>query len=449
MDQRIRKTNSAAVNPEGDYVLYWMRANRRAESNHALLCAAELANRYRKPLLAWEQLTCDYAYANDRLHAFHLEGVAETAGALKKLRIGYRFDLHQKRGQKPSPHPARRAVAVVADAWPDVLGGVVPDFGVETYTVDSSCIVPSPVIEGRIYAAYSMRPRLRRILDRFLKAVPAVHVEVPFPGAIDLPALEYRRCEIDHSVAPSSLYRGGRKAALRRLDEFLDQRLRRYNADKNEPAAHATSELSPYLHPGYISALEIALRVHEHQKEHQTAAEAFLEELIVRRELAFNFAWNTGRVDSLEELPEWVRKTLHLHRKDEREYTYTRAQFEAASTADDLWNAAQKELLLRGKIHGYYRMYWGKKIIEWSKTHEDALATMIYLNDKYALDGQDPNTYTNILWCFGLHDRPWGERPVFGMIRYMGRSGMERKTDAKAYLREIEHLERTGKELAA
>src|SRR6185437_16175147 len=305
---------------------------------------------------------------------------------------------HQKRGQKPSPHPARRAVAVVADAWPDVLGGVVPDFGVETYTVDSSCIVPSPVIEGRIYAAYSMRPRLRRILDRFLKAVPAVHVEVPFPGAIDLPALEYRRCEIDHSVAPSSLYRGGRKAALRRLDEFLDQRLRRYNADKNEPAAHATSELSPYLHPGYISALEIALRVHEHQKEHQTAAEAFLEELIVRRELAFNFAWNTGRVDSLEELPEWVRKTLHLHRKDEREFTYTRAQFEAASTADDLWNAAQKELLLRGKIHGYYRMYWGKKIIEWSKTHEDALATMIYLNDKYALDGQDPNTYTNILW---------------------------------------------------
>ena len=448
MDERIRKIDAAAPRLKGDYILYWMRANRRTESNHALLAAAELANRHHKPLLVWELLTCDYPYANDRLHTFHLEGVPETAAALRKLGAGYRFDLQRKRSQKVAPNPAKRAVAVVVDAWPEVLSPL-PDLGVETWAVDSSCIVPSACIEGRAYAAYSMRPKIHRILERFLKPVAPVKLAVKFKDAPELPDLDYSRCDIDHSVAPSTLYRGGRKAALGWLEEFLDNRLARYTAEKNEPSAHATSEMSPYLHLGCISALEIALRVREHQKAHQTATDAYLEELIVRRELAFNFAWNTNRVASLEVLPDWVQKTLRAHRKDKRNPVYTRAQFEAAETADGLWNAIQKELLLRGKIHGYYRMYWGKMIIEWSSTHEDALATMLYLNDKYCLDGQDPNTYTNILWCFGLHDRPWGERPVFGNVRYMGRPGLERKTDTKAYIREIEDLERTGKELVA
>jgi deoxyribodipyrimidine photo-lyase len=231
------------------------------------------------------------------------------------------------------------------------------------------------------------------------------------------------------------------------LDRFLQHCLRRYARDKNQPTAHAVSNLSPYLHCGYISSLEIAL----HAREHKLIADEFLEDLIVRRELAFNFAWYAKRVDTLTELPDWVRATLRAHRKDKRDPRYAREQFQQAATHDDLWNAAQKELLLRGKIHGYYRMYWGKKIVEWSRTPEEALATMLYLNDIYALDGQDPNSYANILWCFGLHDRPWGERPIFGMVRYMGRcmprGRMDRKTGVKAYWNEIDCLERTGKEL--
>jgi deoxyribodipyrimidine photo-lyase len=193
----------------------------------------------------------------------------------------------------------------------------------------------------------------------------------------------------------------------------------------------------------------VALAVKEHAGRHKLIAEEFLEELIVRRELAFNFRRYTDHHDTLEALPEWARKTIADHRNDARDPSYTREQFEAADTHDDLWNATQKELRLRGKIHGYYRMFWGKKILEWSASASEALATMLYLHDRYALDGDDPNTYANILWCFGLHDRPWPERPIYGTIRSMVRSGMERKTNVNAYIREIEYLERTGKELTA
>ena len=184
--------------------------------------------------------------------------------------------------------------------------------------------------------------------------------------------------------------------------------------NSNEPSAHATSGLSPYLHFGQISSLEVALAARAYADEHKLIADEFLEELIVRRELAFNFARFARAVDSLEVLPDWARDTIAKHRRDRRDPVYSPEQFERAETHDPLWNATQKELLLRGTIHGYYRMYWGKKIIEWSPSCEDALATMIYLHDRYALDGRDPNTYTNILWCFGLHDRPWPERPIFG-----------------------------------
>jgi len=186
--------------------------------------------------------------------------------------------------------------------------------------------------------------------------------------------------------------------------------------------------------------------VKERAEADKLMADEFLEEMIVRRELAHNFVRYTEQPDSLDALPDWARQTIAEHRLDDREAVYTREQFEGAATHDDLWNATQKELLLRGKIHGYYRMYWGMKILQWSDTAETAHATMLYLHDRYALDGDDPNTYTNILWCFGLHDRPWPNRPVFGTIRSMVRSGMERKTDVESYLQEIQHLELTGKE---
>jgi deoxyribodipyrimidine photo-lyase len=446
MDPRVRTLNDAAPNPPGRYVLYECRHNRRVQANHALDFAAGVANRLQLPLLVFESLSCDYPYASDRLHTFILEGVGETAAQLGKLGAGYVFELRRRQGEiSRIGELAGEAAALVVDDYPGA--GVTG-----TYAVDSSCVVPARCIEKRMYAAYALRPRIHRLLPQFLKPVPRLQLDKRFRGPVPAMHTEVRKggiaelvasCEIDHTVAPSTDFRGGRSQAEKRLETFLEHRLSRYARDKNEPSAHATSDLSPYLHAGYISALEVALAVREHARAHQLMAGEFLEELIVRRELAFNFAWHAARRDSLEELPEWARATIHKHRKDRRDPAYAREQFERAETYDNLWNATQRELLLRGKIHGYYRMYWGKKILEWSESAEDALATMIYLNDRYALDGQDPNTYANLLWCFGLHDRPWPERPVFGTIRSMVRSGMERKTDVSRYIQEIRQLEAT------
>jgi deoxyribodipyrimidine photo-lyase len=450
VDQRIRMLNELKVRPEGEYVLYWLRWNRRAASNHALAFAANLANRLELPLLVFEQLDCTDEYANDRRHTFILEGVANTAASVRKMGAGYHFHLahHKNEEGRALDNALGSAAAVVTDDYPKTLDTPMPDFEVQAIAVDSAGVVPLSCIEARSYAAYSIRPKIHRLLPLFLKPVPAVKLQKRFTGpAGTLPRVSTASCEIDHSVRPSINFRGGRREAKRHLQQFLEDRLRRYSSEKNEPTAHVTSDLSPYLHFGFISSLEVALAVREYAHQHKLLAEEFLEELIVRRELSFNFARYAKSADSLDELPDWARATLDKHRADARDSVYTREQFEAASTCDDLWNATQKELLLRGKIHGYYRMYWGKKIIEWSATPEDALATMIHLHNRYALDGQDPNTNANILWCFGLHDRPWGERPVFGTVRWMSRGGMDRKTGVQDYIKEIDNLGRTGKEL--
>lgn len=448
MDQRVRLLNEEPAR-KGGYVLYWCRWNRRVESNHALEFAAGLANRMQLPLLAYERITANYPTACDRFHTFVLEGVPEFAAALRGLGIGYVCQLPRRK----LDHGAERR-AIFGDAAVVVTDDCfrpTPRLDVQLIAVDSSCIVPMNAIPARSYAAYSIRPKIHKLLPQYLKPVPPVEVRKPWRGTYDVPARGIAElvasCEIDHGVRPSTTFRGGRAAAIGALDRFLHDWLRRYARDKNEPSAHATSELSPYLHYGHISSLEVALAVREYAGTHKLMAEEFLEELTVRRELAFNFARYAPRVDSLEVLPDWALKTIRDHRRDQRDPVYTRDQFEAPATHDDLWNATQKEMLLRGKIHGYYRMYWGKKILEWSASAAEALATMLHIHDRYALDGDDPNTYANILWCFGLHDRPWPERPVFGTIRSMVRSGMERKTDTAAYIREIEYLERTGKEL--
>jgi deoxyribodipyrimidine photo-lyase len=456
LDKRVRALNDQPIRQGGRYILYWCRWNRRVESNHALLYAAEMANRMNLPLVCYERLSCAYPTACNRFHTFVLEGVAEMQAGLRKLGAGYIFQLPRR---KTTTDARVRAViggaaAVVTD---DCLRAT-PRLDVQLHAVDSSCIVPMSQIPQRSYAAYSIRPKIHRMLPEFLRPVPAVelrrpcretfgdlHTEVTDGNLAELVA----SCEIDHSIGASTTFRGGRKAAEKTLRQFLDDRLRRYARDKNEPSAHATSELSPYLHYGHISSLEVALAVGEQAREHKLIVDEFLEELIVRRELAFNFKRYADRHDTLEALPDWAQKTIATHRNDSRDPVYTREQFESAATHDELWNATQKELRLRGKIHGYYRMFWGKKIVEWARSANEALATMLYLHDRYALDGDDPNTYANILWCFGLHDRPWPERPIYGTIRSMVRAGMERKTNVDAYIREIEYLERTGKELTA
>jgi deoxyribodipyrimidine photo-lyase len=449
VDERVRELNSQPVRPGARHVLYWMRANRRAAFNHALAFAAGVANDRGLPLLCCETLSFEDPYASDRLHAFVLEGVPDNARRLRELGAGYVFSL--RRGPSDPGDAIQRlaadAAAVVTDDYPALPEP--PAFPVAAWAVDSSCIVPMSRIPGRQYAAYTIRPKIRKLLPRFLEPLPPVrlakrylkhsrefHTEVT---DAQIPAL-LASCKIDHGVPPSVSFRGGTSAAERRLDDFLEHRLPRYARDRSEPSARATSELSPYLHFGHISPLEIALRTGEHASRRKLAADGFLEELIVRRELSFNFVRYAESHNSLTALPEWAQRTLAQHAKDSRPSTYSRDDFAAARTHDTLWNAAQKEMLRRGYMHNYCRMYWGKKILEWSRTYEEALATAIYIHDRFSLDGRDPNTYANILWCFGLHDRPWPERPVFGRVRAMSRAGVERKIDVEAYIREIEAL---------
>jgi deoxyribodipyrimidine photo-lyase len=465
MDARIHPLNEQPRRGNGQYVLYWAQMNRRVDSNHALEYAVGEANRLRLPVLMYEAVTCTYPYANDRFHTFLLEGVEETARRAARRGLGYQFYLRKTRADANDIlyRLAKDAALVVSDDYPTFVAAAhnasVPSkLDVAYVVVDSSCVVPMRLIETKQYGAYTLRPKIKRLLPQYLRPVETVEVKRGWQGPVPLaefhtevtaeaiPAL-VAACDIDHTVKPSLSFQGGRLAAERHLRAFLDTRLSRYASERNEPAAHATSNLSPWLHFGHISSLEVALAAKMEAEDRGGSAEEFLEELIVRRELAFNHARFAGNdTASLRSLPDWARKTLREHAADARDPVYTRDEFERALTHDALWNATQKEMLLRGKIHGYYRMYWGKKIIEWSASHEEALDTMVYLHDRYALDGRDPNTYTNILWCFGLHDRPWQTRPIFGMLRYMSLEGMKRKTGVDAYLREIAYLEATKRD---
>jgi deoxyribodipyrimidine photo-lyase len=460
--ERILKLNDAATKPSRKYVLYWAQMNRRADSNHGLLHAIELGNALGLPVLYYEGLTCSYPYANDRLHTFILEGVPDTARRLEKAGIGYCFYLRETRSSRNDVlyELSKSAATVVTDDYPTFVARrhnqSVPDkLDIPFIAVDSSCVVPMRKIEKREFAAYTIRPKIHKLLPSFLQPAGALKVKRRFDDRIpefhtkvtpDTIGRIVARCEIDHAVNPSLSYSGGSAAAQKHVEFFLAKNLRRYAKQRNEPGAHATSSLSPYLHFGNICAVDVALRTKAFAQEHKLVAAEFLEELIVRRELAFNYARFVEQPVSLENLPEWTQRSMRKHASDRRPVTFTREQLESAETYDELWNASQKEMLLRGKIHGYYRMYWGKKIIEWSAGYREALETMVYLHDRYALDGRDPNTYTNILWCFGLHDRAWAERPIFGNFRYMSLEGMKRKTHWQAYIEEIRLLEKTGKD---
>lgn len=450
MHDRVRALNQAPLRPEAGYVLYRARRNRRVDANEALLHAAARANELGLPLLFLEELSCGSPLANRRRHAFVLEGVEETARRLKQAGIGYCFHLSPK---PAGDGAAARALAVnaacvVTDDYP---------YGVETASgevlceaVDASCVVPMRSFSKREYAARTIRPKIQRVLKSYLQPFPALKVKRAWTGAAPafhtavtaerIPAL-IDQCQIDQGVPPAIGQTGGRVEAERRLKVFLEEKLRRYARERNSPAAQATSGLSAHLHFGQIGAREVALAVRDYAEEHRLIAEEFLEELIVRRELSFNFACFASGPDWYAELPEWVRKTLDEHAADPREYVYSYEQFDAGLTHDALWNACQRELRLRGVIHGYYRMYWGKKVLEWSASPREAVDIMVRLHDRYALDGGDPNTYVGILWSLGLHDRPWAKRPVFGVIRYMGLEGMRRKTGVDAYLRAMAQLE--------
>lgn len=450
LGERVRLLNDQPLNRRGRYVVYWAQVNRRLQSNEALLAAVELGNYLGRPIWWVESLPWPEQRRGLRFVRFLLEGVEETARGCWELGIGYTLLVEDEAAPlQELQRLLRGAAALVTDDYPvppvpertrEVLRGIT----VAAYAVNASTIVPMRRFARREYAAYSMRPKLLKVLPNYLVPLPfreprvrfqedSTHTEIHPPSLL----LRWERLG---GAPPSVTFRGGRSAALQWLERFLNDGLQRYSAERHVPAARAASELSPYLHYGYISAREVALAVRSQAQEHGWDASSFLEQLIVRRELAFNFACFTKRLDSLEALPTWALQTIARHREDPRPVVYDIDRLEAGETHDDLWNAAHKELLLRGKIHNAPRMYWGKKILEWSAGPEQALASLLRFHDRYALDANDPNTYANILWCFGLHDRPFRERPILGTLRSFSRESFGRKIRADRYIAEISAL---------
>jgi deoxyribodipyrimidine photo-lyase len=364
----------------------------------------------------------------------------------------------QKGNRRAVAQLAKEAAILVTDDFPTfVVPGhnraIVKQVDCPVYAIDANGVIPIRELKKEEYAARTIRPKIHRLLPAYLWPIEEIKPKIKSDGiSLNLreeTSLEnadttnmVRQTSVDHSVRASRLYHGGRAKALKRLNTFISERLKNYAQGRNRAGEHWTSELSPYLHFGHLSAMEVALVV-LHAEAPSESIEAFLEELIVRRELSYNFCHFNPKHASIEALPAWARQTLFAHEKDKRPYIYSAEQIEVGDTHDEVWNLTQRELLATGKIHGYMRMLWGKKIIEWSATPQEALATMIRLHHRYALDGRNPNTYTGILWCFGKHDRAWGpQRPVFGLVRYMSSENTRRKIDFPAYKTWVESCEK-------
>ncbi|NIR30932.1 MAG: deoxyribodipyrimidine photolyase [Gammaproteobacteria bacterium] len=454
--ERIRALNDAPTR-KGDYVLYWMQQSQRAECNHALEYAVRRANERGVTLLVVFGLVDDYPEANLRHYRFLLEGLRDVQSALARRGI----KMIVERGEPPEValRHARSAALVVCDrgylrhqkAW---RNRVAHEAGRSVVQVESDVVVPVDTVTNKAeYAARTIRPKIHRHLQRFLVALKTTplgrdSLGLRVPG-LDLGDLDgvLARLTVDGSVTPvSAHFRGGTTEAKRLLRQFLAQRFSRYGINRNRPENDDVSHMSMYLHFGQISPLTIALEVQTAARGSRTDRESYLEELIVRRELAANFTNFTRDYDRFSSLPQWARRTLAEHQSDPREHRYTRRELEAAATHDPYWNAAMREMKHTGFMHNYMRMYWGKKILEWMDSPKRAYETALALNNKYFLDGRDPASYANVGWIFGLHDRPWFERPIYGKVRYMSGSGLERKCDIDGYVRKVEALTRTDAE---
>jgi deoxyribodipyrimidine photo-lyase len=448
---RIQPLNARSIQ-DGRYVLYWMQASQRVECNHALEYAVGAANERNLPVVVGFGLTEKFPEANLRHYAFMLEGLEEVRKGLYDR--GIQFALMRRSPELAATALAEEAALVVADRgylriqrqWRNHVAKNAPCAVVQ---VESDAVVPvetaSPKEE---YTAGTLRPKLQRILKGYLvplkerpvrKDSLSLRLDVD-PGE-DFPSL-LKKMKIDRTVSPARAIRGGTARANALLEEFIAKKIRRYDELRSDPGLDYSSHLSPYLHFGQVSPLAVALRVSGERTLPAAARESFLEELIVRRELSMNFVFYNDRYDGYECLPDWARKTLAEHAKDRREYLYDADQWERAGTHDPYWNAAQREMMITGKMHNYMRMYWGKKILEWSRTPEEGFRTALRLNNRYELDGRDPNSFAGVAWCFGKHDRAWSERKVFGKIRYMNDAGLKRKFDMDTYLKKVNALEK-------
>jgi deoxyribodipyrimidine photo-lyase len=406
----------------GLYVLYWMQQSQRASFNPALEYAIEAANRAALPVVVAFGLMDDYPDANLRHYRFMLGGLQEVAATLGAR--GIRFVIWRGAPNEVAVALAEDAALVVCDrghlrhqrAWRTDVAARAPCAVVQ---VEGDLVVPLEVASDKAEtAARTLRPKLHRVCDEYLRPLE----------------------DLDRSAPPVRRFRGGTGEARRRLRNFLEAGLDGYAERRSEPGAVQCSLLSPYLHFGQISPVEIALAVRGAGQGADEDRTAYLEELIVRRELAANFVEFEPCYDEYAGVPGWARATLERHRADPRPHLYTHAQLENAATHDRYWNAAMREMRETGFMHSYMRMYWAKKILEWSSRPEAAFRTILRLNNKWFLDGRDANSYANVAWIFGRHDRPWPERPVFGRVRSMNARGLERKFDMPAYLRAVDAL---------
>jgi len=479
---RVRRLNDRVVQPGGEYVLYWAQIFRRLERNHALDYALRCASELGRPLVVYEGLRIDYPWASRRLHRFVLEGMAANVARAQALGLCYWPFVERAKGEGRGllRRLAARACLVVTDDYPCF---VVPGqsqalsakVDVPVLAVDSNTLVPLALLGPAVSAAAHLRPRIHKAFAEAWAHRAAARPRVPDAARrhVDPPFETWRAPDVGTFVdalpldplAPVASRPGGAPAARACLREFVTKRLSGYARERSLPRApgegHA-SGLSPYLHFGHISIEEVVgaalattgkwtsddLRVHNRGKREgyftdDPDVNSFLDEALTWRDVGFN--WHRerrGDTVSLEKaLPAWALATLGAHASDPRPHLYSREDLETAATHDPLWNAAQKELVATGTIHNYLRMLWGKKVLEWSPSPAEAYRTLEHLNNKYALDGRDPNSYTGILWCFGLFDRPWPpERKVFGSIRYMSSDNTARKFDLAPYYRYVETL---------
>lgn len=444
--ERIRVLNDKPARGDGRYVLYWMQQSQRAAFNHALEFAVREANERSLPVVVGFGLTDDFPEANARHYAFMLEGLADARGALASRGIA----LVVRRGPpaRVALELARDAALVVADrgylrvqrGWRDV---VAAEARCAVVRVEADVVVPvDAASDHEEYAARTLRPKIGRLLPLFLaplrETVPQrSSLGMGFDGLdISNPPELLGRLAIDRSVGPVREFVGGHTEARRRLDDFVARKLAAYDEARNMPGCDGVSHLSPYFHFGHISPVEVALAVRNAAGRAGDAnVDAFIEQLVVRRELAMNFCESNPRYDVYEgAVPDWARRTLAGYAAGPRAHAYSFSELDAAATHDECWNAAQREMVRTGKMHNYMRMYWGKKLVEWCESPGEAFATALRLNNRYELDGRDPNSFAGVAWCFGKHDRPWAPHPFFGTVRSMTEAGLRRKFDMKPYL---------------
>jgi len=425
---------------DGEFVLYWMQASQRSVNNHALEYTAKRAKDLEQPLVVFFVLTNSFPEANRRHYVFMLQGLKEVRANLNDR--GVQFITRQGDPVNLVPEVTKDASELVTDrgylnVQKEWRKKVKEKINCPMTQVETDIVVPVEVASDKEeYAARTIRPKIQSKIDKYLNLPDEVKLkesslDLEF-NSIDLenPKDIVGDLDVNQDIKEVEEFKGGRSEALDRIDRFLEGKIERYPEESNDPNKDVLSGLSPYLHFGQISPVYVAKRVKERGGK---GSEEFLEELIVRRELAINFIHYSKDYRSLDCLPDWARETLEKHRDDEREYVYSEEEFENAETHDPYWNAAQRQMVETGKMHGYMRMYWGKKILEWTDTPEEGFRIALKLNNKYELDGRDPNGFTGVAWCFGKHDQGWKERPVYGKVRYMNANGLNRKFDADRY----------------